>query len=158
MSDAEVLLSMRESDCAAVIRDVLEKRLTQREAALRLELSVRQVKRLATRFRDRGAAGLVSGWRGKRSNNATAPAVRRAALDLVRKRYPDFDPTFACEQLVEAHDFKLSAETLRDWMIEEGRWQQRKLGNFTSVLTVASFENAPGFWSRCLTKMLLSRF
>ena len=41
MSSAEVLLSMRESDRTGVIRDVVEKRLTQREAALRLELSVR---------------------------------------------------------------------------------------------------------------------
>ena len=125
MSEAEVLLSMRESDRAAVIRDVVEKRLTQREAALRLELSVRQVKRLAARFRDCGAAGLVSGRRGKRSNNAIDPSVRRAALGLVRERYPDFGPTFACEKLVEAHDFKLSAETLRGWMIADGLWRPK---------------------------------
>ena len=76
---------MRESDRTGVIRDVVEKRLTQREAALRLELSVRRVKRLTARCRERGAAGLVSGRRGKRSSNAINPAVRRACLgDLVR--------------------------------------------------------------------------
>ena len=125
MSSAEVLLSMRESDRAGVIRDVVEKRLSQREAALRLRLSVRQVKRLAARYRERGAAGLVSGRRGKRSNNAIDPAVRCAALDLVRGRYPDFGPTLACEKLVEAHGFKLSAETLRGWMIEDGLWRPK---------------------------------
>ena len=125
MSSAEVLLSMRESDRTGVIRDVVEKRLTQREAAFRLELSVRQVKRLTARYRERGAAGLVSGRRGKRSNNAIDPALRRAALDLVRERYPDFGPTFACEKLVEAHGFKLSAETLRGWMIEDGLWRPK---------------------------------
>ena len=125
MSSAEVLLSMRESDRTGVIRDVVEKRLTQREAAFRLELSVRQVKRLTARYRERGAAGLVSGRRGKRSNNAIDPALRRSALDLVRERYPDFGPTFACEKLVEAHGFKLSAETLRGWMIEDGLWRPK---------------------------------
>lgn len=125
MSSAEVLLSMRESDRAGVIRDVVEKRLSQREAALRLGLSVRQVKRLTARCRERGAAGLVSGRRGKRPNNAIDPAVRRAALDLVRERYPDFGPTFAREKLVEAHGFKLSAETLRGWMVEDGLWRPK---------------------------------
>ena len=118
---------MRELDRAEVIRDVVGKRLTQREAALRLKLSVRQVKRLAARYRERGAAGLVSARRGGRSNNAIDPAVRRAALDLVRGRYADFGPTFACEKLVEAHGFKLSAETLRGWMIVDGLWRPKAL-------------------------------
>ena len=46
---------------------VVEKRLKQREAAERLGLSVRQVKRLAKRYRARGAAGMASagaGWKG----------------------------------------------------------------------------------------------
>ena len=84
---------MGEADRVGVIRDVVEKRLTQREAALPLGLGVRQVKRLAARYRNRAAAGLVSGRRGKRSNNAIEPAVRRKALALVRERYPDFGST-----------------------------------------------------------------
>ena len=48
--------------------------------------------------------------------------VRAAVMDLVRDRYPDFGPTFACEKLVEEHGHRLSAETLRGWMIEDGLW------------------------------------
>ena len=125
MSSVEVLLSMVEADRVGVIRDVVEKRLTQREAALRLGLGVRQVKRLVSRYRERGAAGLVSGRRGRPSNNAIDPAVRRDALELVRERYPDFGPTFACEKLVDEHGFRLSAETLRGWMIEDGLWRPK---------------------------------
>ena len=61
------------------------------------------MKRLAARYRERGAAGLVSGHRGKRSNNAIDAAVRREVLELVRERYWDFGPTFAREKLVEDH-------------------------------------------------------
>ena len=68
---------------------------------MRLGLCVRQVKRLVARYRERGAEGLVSGHRGGRSNNAIAASVRRAVMDLVRERYRDFGPTFACEKLVE---------------------------------------------------------
>ena len=41
-------------------------------------------------------------------------------MDLVRERYADFGPTFAREKLVEVHGFRLSAETLRKWMLEDG--------------------------------------
>ena len=113
-------LSMAEADRAVVIGQVAEKRLRQREAADRLGLSVRQVKRLLARYRERGPAGLVSGHRGKISNNAMAGAVRRATMGLVGERYADFGPTFACEKLVEVHGHRLSVETLRKWMIAGG--------------------------------------
>ncbi len=118
-----VLLSMRESDRIGVIEEVVEKRLKQREAALRLWLSVRQVKRLVARYRAQGLSGLVSNRWGKRSNHAIAAPVRREVLGLVRARYADFGPSFACEKLVEVHGHRLSAETLRRWMIEDGLWR-----------------------------------
>ena len=118
-------LSMAEADRAVVIGQVAEKRLMQREAAERLGLSVRQVKRLLARYREGGPAGLVSGHRDKVSNNAMAAAVRRAAMELVRERYADFGPTFACEKLVEVHGHRLSVETLRKWMIAAGLWRAK---------------------------------
>lgn len=125
MGDGEVLLSTREADRVAVIREVVERRLPQSEAARRLGVGVRQVKRLVRRYRERGASGLASGRRGRRSNRAFDEAFRGAVLDLVRDRYPDFGPTFACEKLVEEHGHRLSAETLRGWMIEDGLWRPK---------------------------------
>ena len=122
----EGMLSMREVDRAGVIGQVAEKRLMQREAAERLGVSVRQVRRLLVRYRARGPAGLVSGHRGKVSNNAMAEAVRREAMELVRECYPDFGPTFAREKLVEVHGLRLSVETLRRWMIEDGLWRAKR--------------------------------
>ena len=46
-------------------------------------------------------------------------------LGLVRTHYPDFGPTLACEKLAAHHGHKLSAETLRQWMIAEGLWKPR---------------------------------
>ena len=125
MGDGEVLLTTREADRAAVIGEVVEGRLRQSEAARRLGLGVRQVKRLARRYRERGAAGLASGRRGRRSNNAFDEAFRAAVMDLVRERYRDFGPTFACEKLSEEHGHRLWAETLRGWMIEDGLWEPK---------------------------------
>ena len=122
---SEGVLSMSEADRAVVIGQVAEKRLRQREAAERLGVSVRQVRRLLSRYRERGAAGLVSGHRGKVSNNALATAVRGAVMELVRERYADFGPTFAGEKLVEVHGYRLSVETLRKWMVAEGVWRAK---------------------------------
>ena len=41
MGDGEICFTMGEADRVAVLREVAEKRVTQREAALRLGLSVR---------------------------------------------------------------------------------------------------------------------
>ena len=125
MGKEEGLMSVGEADRAALIRDVVEKRLGRREAAERLGIGVRQIKRLARRYRERGAAGLVSGHRGKRPNNAIDAAVRREVVDLVRKRYRDFGSTFAHEKLVEEHGHRLSVETLRKWMIADGLWRAK---------------------------------
>ena len=94
-------MSVEEADRVVVIRDVVEKRLHQREAAERLGIGVRQVKRLVGRYREFGAAELVSGHRGRRPNNAIGEAVRREVLELVRDRYADFGPTFAREEARE---------------------------------------------------------
>ena len=118
-------MSYKEADRAGVIRAVVERRLRQREAAKRLGVGVRQVKRLVRRYRAGGPAGLVSGHRGKRPNNAIEEGVRREVLSLVRDRYADFGPTLAREKLVEEHGRRLSAETLRQWMMAEGLWRAK---------------------------------
>ncbi len=126
MKDAgNLTMSAKELDRLEVIGRVIERRLTQREAAERLGLSVRQVERLCRALRRYGASGLVSRKRGRRSNRKLADALRERALDLVRDRYSDFGPTLACEKLTEQHGFDLSRETLRRWMIDAGLWIPR---------------------------------
>ena len=119
---------MKEVDRLGVIEEVARKRLRQRGAAERLGLSVRQVKRLLRRYRELGARGLISGHRGRKANNAIAPEVREEMLGLVRERYEDFSPTLAAEKLREVHGYRVSAETVRKWMIEQGLWRSRKRG------------------------------
>ena len=118
-------MSGEEVDRLAVVRKVVAKRLLQREASAQLGVSVRQVKRLVRRYKDGGAAGLVSRRRGRRPNNALDPSLRGEVMDWVRKRYADFGPTLACEKLTEVHGYRLSVETLRQWMMAEGIWKSK---------------------------------
>lgn len=126
MGDAGTLtMSANERNRLEVLGRALERRLTQHDAAQRLDLSLRQVERLCRALRDRGAAGLVSRKRGRPSNHKLPAAVRVRAVDLVRTHYADFGPTFACEKLREQHDLRVSVETLRQWMSEDGIWVSR---------------------------------
>lgn len=61
-------MSIGELDRLQIFHKIMEHRITQAAAAHALGLSYRQVKRLMARFRRQGAAGLVSGKRGKQSN------------------------------------------------------------------------------------------
>jgi hypothetical protein len=103
-----------------------DKRLTQKEAARMLQLSVRHIKRLFRAYKTQGAKGLVSARRGKASNNRLDPQVVQQAIDLIYEHYRDFGPTLAHEKLVEVHGLKLSDESVRQLMIAEGLWKPKR--------------------------------
>jgi len=62
-------MSKKELTRLEVIQKIEEKRLKQREAAERLRVSERQVRRLLKAYRQSEAVGLVSKRRGQPSNN-----------------------------------------------------------------------------------------
>ena len=119
-------MSRKELNRLEILGRVLERRLTQVQAAERLGLSVRQVRRLCRKLRAEGAPGLVSKQRGRTSNRTLPIDLRDRALGLVQSRYHDFGPTLAAEKLRELHDVIVSVETLRKWMIDAELWVPRR--------------------------------
>ena len=124
--DELLTMSNREITRLEIMQRLKEKRLTQKEAAGMLGISTRQVKRLWRAYRKRGAAGLVSKRRGKPSNHRLDAGVAQQALDLIKEKYEDFGPTLAHEKLSEVHKLKLSRESVRRIMIEEGVWKPKR--------------------------------
>ena len=121
-----VRMSLREVDRYAVLQQAVLRRMSQSDAALWLNVSVRQIKRLVRAVRQQGPQGVVSKRRGAPSNRRTDAALRQRFVGLVRERYSDFGPTLACEHLAEHHGYGGSAQTLRGWMIEEGLWRPKR--------------------------------
>jgi transposase len=120
-------MSNKELTRLEVMQRIEEKRLTQKEAAHILGLSIRHVRRLYRAYRERGAQGLLSQRRGKPSNNRLDPQVVQQTIDLIYDRYRDFGPTLAHEKLTEVHKLRLSRESVRRIMIEEGIWKPKKV-------------------------------
>lgn len=121
-----ITMNMHELDRLKTIQAVVDGNLHAVTAAARLQLSRRQVDRLADRYRAAGAAGLVSLKRGQR-HHQLPPGLTNLALSIIRNRYPDFGPTLACEKLREVHGIVLAKETVRKLMADAGLWIPRKL-------------------------------
>ncbi|NVH75939.1 ISNCY family transposase [Paraburkholderia sp. JPY432] len=119
-------MSMRELDRLKVVEAVVEQRLMPWRAAERLGISRRQVERLVLRYRNEGAAGLVSRRRGQPGHHQLAADLAHRALGIIRERYADFGPTLACEKLRESHGLVLSKETVRHLMTDAGLWVPRR--------------------------------
>jgi len=119
-------MSHKELDRLQIIHESVKRHITQEQAAVRIGISIRQVKRLVHRYRNEGPVGLISRRRGKRPNNAFTPEFRTTVISLLKDRYADFGPTLASEKLREIHGLCLSVETLRKWMVEEGIWRERR--------------------------------
>lgn len=98
----------------------------QAEAARRLGVTVRQVRRLEAQVVTRGAAGLRSSRRGRPSNHRVARSTVAEVGRLIRSRYRDFGPTLASEYLQERHGIALSKETVRQIMIKAKLWRPQR--------------------------------
>ncbi len=122
-------MSKEESRRVEVLGRVASKELFLSDAAEILQVSYRQAKRLAQRYREEGSIGLQHRGAGRPSNRAKPPEFREHVLGLVREKYsgsaPErFGPTLAAEHLTEEDGIHLDEETLRRWMIEAGLWSR----------------------------------
>ena len=120
VGEDRVIMSGKELRRVHVIRHAMAKTLTQETAGTLLGVTARQVRRLLTRVRAAGDAGLAHRGRGRPSNRRAAPALKARVLRLYAQHYGDFGPTLAAEKLAERHRITLSAETLRRWLRADG--------------------------------------
>ena len=120
MTDEDmIIMSQKESNRLYVIRQTIDKAITQDRAAEILGLTNRQVRRIDKNIRNDGDAGICHKSRGKRAHNRIAEKIKDKAVTLCSDTYKEFGPTHASEKLLKLHKIKVSAETLRGWFQEE---------------------------------------
>src|SRR6202047_2948731 len=124
-------MSSRELERVEVMGRVGSGELKLRDAAVMLELSYRQTKRVWRRYRQVGRKGLKHGDAGRPSNRSKTRKLRRRALNLIKKKYSGseaerFGPTLAAEHLAEEDGIGVDHETLRRWMVAERLWSRQR--------------------------------
>jgi len=125
METERIALSQSERERLKVLHEVQQKHLTQVQAAQRLKVTDRHVRRLLLGLQERGDAALIHGLRGQPSNRKLAAAYEQKILARVRQRYADFGPTLAAEHLAK-EGLPVSRETLRQWMVKAALWRPRR--------------------------------
>lgn len=125
MKPQSVSLSVWELREHKIINQALEGKLTNRQAAEELELTVRQVQRLKVKVREGGVKELAHKNRGRKSNNQFFKEYLEHAIEIIKEKYYDFGPTLAAEKLLENHGIKFGKETVRKAMSQAGLWQPK---------------------------------
>ena len=113
MAEGCLLMSSAERERSHLVRRSIEKSLSQREAAERLGVGVRQFKRLVGAWKRQGDVGLISRRRGRAAPNRLTDGTRLRIEQLLRETYPDFGATLAAEKLAERDGIVVSRETVR---------------------------------------------
>src|SRR6185436_18964432 len=121
-----IAMSQEERDELDWLKRAKEGRVTQREAAEKIGVSDRWVRKLLQRMAKQGDGVVVHGLRGRPSNRKLPTKTQRQALAILKQPdWHDFGPTFAAEQLAKRHQIRVGKETLRGWMIEAGLWKSK---------------------------------
>jgi len=124
--DKQVTLTVKEQARLRVITEIDAGRVKVREAAEVLRLSLRHVKRLLAGYRERGAAALAHGNRGRPSPKRIPEEVSERILELAKTTYADYNDTHLTEKLAEKHAIQVSRSTVRRLRRAIGQGSPRK--------------------------------
>ena len=127
MAKGEMLqMTQWDIDRIKVLHLAIQKRITQKKAGGLLDLSREWVNRLCQKIKKMGDRAIIHGLRGRPSNHQLPEALIDKARKKLKEKYPDFGPTFAAEKLFELDKIKLSDEKVRQIMIKEELWKEKK--------------------------------
>jgi transposase len=121
-----MLMSKSEQFTYQTVLEFMQGRLTRREAAELLQIRERSISRLARRVREKGFLGAAHGNRGRPASNRSPEALEQMVMDLVEKRYFDFNMTHALEKLRDEQGIEVAYETFRKWCHKRNFVKRRK--------------------------------
>ena len=127
MAKEEVLqMTRRDIDRIKTLHLAIQRKITQEKAGELLELCRRQVNRLCQKIKINGDRAIIHGLRGRPSNHQLPAGLVEKAISKIKEKYSDFRPGFAAEKLLELDKIKLSDEKVRQLMIAENLWEDRR--------------------------------
>ena len=113
-------LNRRELHRPGLLKALCAGRVTTRQVAQALGLSLRQTRRLRRCFESRGPAGLAHRSRGRPSPHRLAIELRQAVTALMTTLYVGFNDSHLTEKLQEQHGLPISRESVRRLRCELG--------------------------------------
>lgn len=118
-------MGRREARRLGLIQAAIDRKVTNREGAQALELSLRQFKRLRSRVARLGAAGVVHGNRGRQSPRRLVATVREAVQELLTQSIARLNDCHIAD-LLETRGVAVSAASVRRIRNELGLAAKRR--------------------------------
>ena len=106
-------MSSKEAPRPGLLKAALQGKLTNRELAQALKLSVRQIRRLRRRYEEAGSKGLLHGLRGRPSHRGLPPPLRERIAGLMTGTYAGLNDCHLTEKLRELEDLPISRSSVR---------------------------------------------
>ena len=113
-------MSSKEAPRPGLLRAARDGKITNREGAAALGISVRQFRRLRRRFEAEGTPGLLHRSRGRRSPKRLSQRLRSRIAKLLRGRYAGFNDCHVTEMLVEQEGISISRALVQRLRVELG--------------------------------------
>ena len=88
--------------------------ICRKTALRRLNIKLRQFKRIMKQYKSLGIIGLLHGLSQKDSNNKTPEDFIKNVVHLYKTKYSDFSYVFASEKLLELDHITVSPSSLRN--------------------------------------------
>ena len=117
--DGGIYMSKQGQLAHQVVSEFLEGKLYRKEAAELLEVRERTITRIARRIEAKGLFATVHGNRGKAPWNKSPEDNKETVMELVARKYFDFNMTHCLEKLKENHGLVVKYETFRGWCHEK---------------------------------------
>lgn len=111
---------MKEEKRLQLLNEIERRHITGRQGAAILDISLRHFKRLLAAYRQKGAAALAHGNRGRRPAHALDDQVKDRVLTLARTKYAGFNTQHFTEMLAEREGISLSRSTVRRILLDGG--------------------------------------
>ena len=121
-----VTLTQREQARLQVLNSLLAEHMTLDQAATLMSVTTRHTRRILAAYRDKGAAAVAHGHRGRRPPNATPEAVATAVVHLARTRYAEANHTHLSELLSQRDGIDIGRTTLRRILVNAGLSSPRR--------------------------------
>lgn len=114
-----VELRMNEDNKYKTIKKLVETNGNKKNAAIKLNCSIRTINRLIILYKTKGKEGFVHGNRGKAPSTTIPLDIKNKIVSLYLNEYTDTNFTHFCEIIEEDFNIKISDTTLKNWLWEE---------------------------------------
>jgi transposase len=122
----KVTLNPKEQNRLQILNEVNQRKMSIKQAAALMQVSLRHTKRLRASYRREGVRTLAHGNRGRPPYNVIETSIREWVVELAKSKYRGFNQQHFSEKLNEKEGIPLSRSTVRRILLDQGITSPRK--------------------------------